>query len=400
MPAHDKNRTLAVYLGIVQFFFATTWILYVIYLPQLAAQAGIGKQWVPWILTADQVIFAVTDVVTGFWIDRLRRGLARFGGWILGFTALSCLAFLALPFSAEHAEILLLAILVWSVTSSALRSPPWALLARHAAAPSVPWLSTLVLAGGAIAAALSPYLGIALRGVDPRLPFAISTVTLLATVAGLVYAERRVSTGSSSAQNLPEESKEQSNSGSLVLFFVALLLMAAGFQVHFALNSAPQYLYFAMPQRLPYLMPVFWIGFNVMMFPAAGLVKHLGPVKMLAAAAALGATAMLGSVLAWSLQSLAFAQFMAGGCWGAASVAAYSAAIGFGRTGREGKMLGTLFAVLAVAALLRIAAYASDVVMEPLLKLMLPWIPEAAGLLAAGLLFLAARAFRREPRSK
>src|SRR6266446_8577805 len=120
MPAHDKNRTLAVYLGIVQFFFATTWILYVIYLPQLAAQAGIGKQWVPWILAADQVIFAVTDVVTGFWIDRLRRGLARFGGWILGFTALSGLAFLALPFSSGHAEILLLAILVWSVTSSAL----------------------------------------------------------------------------------------------------------------------------------------------------------------------------------------------------------------------------------------------------------------------------------------
>src|SRR5688572_2462374 len=133
--------TLAATLGVVQFFFATTWTLYVIYLPALAAQAGIGREWVPWILVADQVIFAVMDVVTGFWIDRVRRGLARFGAWILFFTGISCAAFLALPFAGASAPALLVAILVWSVTSSALRSPPWALLARHAAAPSVPWLS-------------------------------------------------------------------------------------------------------------------------------------------------------------------------------------------------------------------------------------------------------------------
>ncbi len=394
MPAQNKNGTLAVYLGIVQFFFATTWTLYVIYLPRLAAQAGIGAQWVPWILVADQVIFAVTDVATGFWIDRLRRGLARFGGWILGFTVLSGVAFLALPYSAGNAPVLLVAILVWSVTSSALRSPPWALLAQHAAAPSVPLLSTLVLTGSAVAAALSPYLGIALKGVDPRLPFAVSTLTLLATVAGLVYAERRVSTGSPSTRNLSEIKKEQ-NAGSILLFFVALLLMAAGFQVHFALNSAPRYLAFAAPERLPYLMPVFWIGFNIVMFPASGLVKRLGPLQTLAGAAALGAAAILGSVLARDLQALAFAQFIAGGFWGAASVAMYTAAIGFGRTGREGRMLGTLFAVLALAAFVRIAAYASDLVVLPQLKALLPWIPEAAWLASAVLFFLAVRASRR-----
>ncbi len=31
------------YLGVVQFFFAASWIVYVLYLPQLAAQAGIDK---------------------------------------------------------------------------------------------------------------------------------------------------------------------------------------------------------------------------------------------------------------------------------------------------------------------------------------------------------------------
>lgn len=339
MPAQNKNGTLAVYLGIVQFF----------------------------------------------------------GGWILGFTVLSGAAFLALPYASGNAGILLGAILVWSVTSSALRSPPWALLAQHAAAPSVPLLSTLVLTGSAVAAALAPYLGIALKGADPRLPFALSTLTLVATVGGLVYAERRLAAGSAPAQNPAEEKKPPPDAGPVALFFVALLLMAAGFQVHFALNSAPRYLAFATPERLPYLMPVFWIGFNIVMFPASSLVKRLGPLKTLAGAALLGVAAILGSVLARDLPGLVLAQFMAGGLWGAASVAAYTAAIGFGRIGREGRMLGTLFAVLALAAFVRIAAYASDLVVQPELKALLPWIPEVAWLLSAALLFLAA--FSRDTRA-
>src|SRR3954471_1819042 len=130
MPAHSTNSTLAVYLGTVQLFFATTWTLYIIYLPQLAQQAGIGRQWIPWILVADQVVFAVMDVLTGFFVDRMRAGLARFGGWIAGITAVSCVAFVALPFFGPNAALLLGAILIWTITSSALRSPPWVLLSR------------------------------------------------------------------------------------------------------------------------------------------------------------------------------------------------------------------------------------------------------------------------------
>src|SRR5215212_9048400 len=87
------GNSLGVILGVVQFFFATTWTLYVIYLPTLAVQAGIGREWVPWILVMDQVVFALMDVATGFWIDRMRKGFARFGGWMLGLTAVSCIAF-------------------------------------------------------------------------------------------------------------------------------------------------------------------------------------------------------------------------------------------------------------------------------------------------------------------
>jgi hypothetical protein len=377
---------LAVTVAVVQFFFATTWTLYIIYLPQLAAQAGIGKEWIPWILVADQVVFAVTDVITGFWVDRVRRGIARLGGWILAITVVSAIAFLALPFAGSSATVLLVAVFVWAVTSSALRSPPWALLSRHAATPSVPWLSAIVLTGSALAAAAAPYLGLALKGVDPRVPFAVSTLTLVATVIVLVVAERN-----STDEKRPEE--QQLAQPPSLLFFVALLLMAIGFQVHFALNSAPQYLRVASAADLPYLMPLFWVGFNLGMFPFSLAVKRLGAAPSMALAAAAGALAILCAAFASGLAALVVAQLAAGAFWGAASVAAYTGAIGFGRTGKEGRYLGLLFAVLALAAFARIAAYASDLVMDAQVKAWLPWIPQMAWLAAA--LVLSARFFRR-----
>lgn len=365
----------------------TAWTVYVVYLPQLAAQAGLPKHWVPWILMADQLVFALTDVLTGFWLDRVRASLARIGGWMLGIAALSCAAFVALPFAGASAGWLLAAITVWAVTSAALRSPPWVLLSRHAAVPSIPWLSSLVLTGTAVASALAPYLGIVLRGVDPRVPFVVSSVTLVLTVAGLVLAERR---RSGEARGEPSAAPP-APAGAL---FLALALMALGFQVHFMLNSAPRYREFAGPDALPYLMPVFWIGFNLLMFPAARLVKRLGPAAAMALAGAAGAIAMLLAGAASGLYVLLTAQFLAGGCWGAASVAAYTAAVALGRTGKEGRFLGALFAILALAVAARIAAVALGATQLPAVSALLPWLPEMAWLLAA-LLLLGARCASR-----
>ena len=380
MSTLPSSSSLGITVGVVQFFFATTWTLYVVYLPQLAQAAGIGKQWVPWILVADQVMFAVADVATGFWVDRVRAGLARLGGWILGVTVLSSIAFVALPYLNASPGFLLAAIAAWAITSSALRSPPWVMLGRHAAQPRLPALAALVLIGGAVASALAPYLGIALRGVDPKLPFMVSTLTLLATVVALVYAERRFPPPHDAAQ------ASEAQRGSAGIFFVALFLMAAGFQIHFSLNSAARYLQLAPAGRLPFLMPVFWIGFSLAMLAAPAAVKRLGALQGMAIAAGLGALAMFCTTLASGLGVLVACELIAGASWGLGSVGAYSAATGFGRTGREGRFLGTLFAVLAIAAFARIAAYASDLVVEPGIKAWLPWAPPVAWVSAALLL--------------
>jgi len=376
-------NALAVYVGVVQFLFTTTWTLYVIYLPQLAQNAGIAREWVPWILVADQLVFAAMDVVTGVWIDRVRAALARFGGWMVAATIVSGAAFVVLPYAGGNSGVLLAAITTWAVTSSALRSPPWALLSRYAPTPSIPWLSTLALTGTAIASAAAPYLGVALRGVDPRVPFLVSTVTLVATVIALMMAEKRL------PPNPTSEPKAVPPLASPALF-IALLLLALGFQVHFSLSSAPRYVQFAPREQLPYLLPVFWIGFNLLMFPAARLVRRWGPADAMAFAAALGALAMLLAALAPGLGVLLVAQFLAGGCWGAACVAAYSAAVALGRTGREGRFLGTLFAVFALAVALRIALAGSGMAQSHVFSVLQPWLPQTLWLCGA-LLLLAGR---------
>ena len=382
----ERASTLAVAIGIVQFFFAVTWTVYVVYLPQLVEQAGIARSWVPWILIADQLVFAVVDVATGFWVDRVRASVARLGPWILAVSVLSALGFVALPFMHASPALLLAAIALWAVTSSALRSPPWALLSRHAATPRIPWLSTLVLTGTAVASAASPYLGIALRGVDPRVPFLVSTLTLLAAVGLLVMAERRAV-----AQPAPSEPPMAYAPGTAFFFFVALFLMAEGFQIHFALNSPPQYLRFVPQADLAWLLPMFWIGFNLAMFPASRTVKRVGTLPLMALAAAVGALAALACVFAATKILLIAAQFVAGACWGVVCVAAYTTAVGFGRTGREGRFLGTLFAVLAIATLSRIWM---NVGLHAEYKSLLTWLP-AAFWLSAGLLLIAARSLKR-----
>ena len=149
---------VGLYLGVVQFFFAATWIVYVIYLPQLAAQAGIGKGAVATILMADQLIFVFADFATGVAADKMARVVGRLGLAALAATLLSCAAFLALPLVAPAgAPAAFLAMTaVWAVTSSALRAPPLTLIGKHAAKPSQPWLIALSMLGLGVASAIAP----------------------------------------------------------------------------------------------------------------------------------------------------------------------------------------------------------------------------------------------------
>lgn len=367
----------ALYLALVQFLFVTCWTVYVIYLPGLLESAGLPKSYTPWILILDQLTFMVMDVVMGLAADRAARTLGRIGPLIVGLTALSCVAFLLIPYvampGAAASWVMLALVLVWTVTSSALRAPPWVLIDRHAASPSVPWLNALILTGLAVGGAVAPYLGIALKNLDPRIPFAVSSITLLAVTAGLVWVERTLA--SKAPRTVAPASATVGALPGSWIFAAGCLLLALGFQVHFSLNSAGQYLRVADAGQLPYLMPVFWIGFNVAMFPGAALARRHGTLPVIAAAALVGAAAALVSTLAGSLELLLAAQLVAGGAWGCMLMACFSAALEFGRTGREGFTLGILFAAIAGATLARIAATVAELGRRPGFADALAWAP-------------------------
>src|SRR5688572_7241517 len=362
-------------LALLQFFLALTWIVYVIYLPALAAQAGIDKRYVPMILLMDQVIFIACDWAAGVYADRVARAYGRVGNVMAGATIVSCVAFLALPYVAPAAgpvAFLFLTVL-WSATSSALRAPPFVLMSRYADKSRAPWVVGFYLFGLGVASAMAPFLGLKLKGMDPRIPFVLASVSLALCAFALAQAERtfvaptRVAAGPRSA-----------SSARLTAFAVAMVLLATGFQVHFSINSSPTYLRHAPAFALPQLMPVFWIGFNIAAFPATWLVKRFPPARVVATAGFLGAAALVACANPSSLDALIAAQLVAGAAWSTALVGAFATATELGSPGREGTFTGALFSLLAAAAVVRLAMVIGEVPAKaaaPLLSLpFLAWV--------------------------
>ena len=386
------NRA-GVYLAVLQLVFTLGWTTYVIYLPKLAAQVGIAPSAVILILMLDQAIFTITDTAMGIAADKIAPFVGRLGLFVGALTALSCAAFVALPFVAGTGPVaqawFIALIVIWAITSSALRAPPLTLLGKHRAKPSVPFLSALAMLGYGLAGAASPYLGVVLRNQDARLPFVISSVVLLVTALALSKVERGLVQDASSPEKPAEPAKPL---GSVpMIFIVSMVILALGYQLHFSINSAPFYLRFAKPADLQWLMPVFWIGFNIAMFPASVVTKRRGGLIVMGAAGLLGALAVLGAELAGNLNTLIVAQFLAGAAWGCMLMSAISAALAIGDSGAEGKVLGLVFSALALATFARMAAVAGGLQKLPEYAPLLHWAPVACWSVAgAGLLVIAA----------
>jgi hypothetical protein len=391
------NRT-GIYLAVLQLVFTLGWTTYVIYLPKLAAQVGIAPTAVIFILMLDQAIFTISDTAMGIAADRIAPLVGRLGVFVGVVTAISCAAFVALPFVAgtgEGAQIwFMVLILIWVVTSSALRAPPLTLLGRHRARPAIPFLASLAMLGYGLAGAVSPYLGVVLRNEDPRMPFLISGVVLLITTLALSRVERSIAQQAPSGREPPAPAKAL---GQIPMFFIAsMVILSLGYQLHFAINSAPFFLRFAKPDELQWLLPVFWIGFNIAMFPASVVVKHRGGLIVMGAAGLFGAFAVLGAELAGNLNMLIVAQFVAGAAWGCMLMSAVSAALAIGETGAEGKVVGLVFSALALATFARMAAVAGGLQKLPEYAPLLHWAPVACWSVAgAGLLVIAASRAQR-----
>ena len=398
-PDLPHQTRIGLYLAFLQLFFTLTWTVYVIFLPKLAAQVGIRPQAVIVILMLDQVIFAFMDWLMGRLADRWALVIGRLSRIVAVTTAVSCVAFLLLPLVAPTgSEALFLTLtILWSASSSVLRAPPLALLGKYASRNSVPWLASLSMFGLGVAGALAPYLTVTLRETDPRLPFALASIALLTVTLGLGWAERNLANAPSQPDAAPPPSTLGNNverRAPLALFLSAIALFGLGFQIHFSLNTAPLFLKFAKPPDLEQLMPVFWIGFSLLMLPGTLLTKRYGGLCIMAAGGVVGAFAAFAAANAGNLTVLSASQFIAGGAWGCVMMSAVTAALALGyngsNSGREGSITGALFSLLAIATFARMMIVWTEFNKAPIFATIQPWLPAAAWMLAAGLLLVIA----------
>jgi hypothetical protein len=124
-------------------------------------------------------------------------------------------------------------------------------------------------------------------------------------------------------------------------------------------------------------MPVFWVGFNLLIFPACRANQRFGGIAVMTGGAVIGAMAAALAASAPSLEALVALQFLAGGAWAAVLMSAMTAAIAIGHTGREGAATGGLFALLALATLARMAIVATQLNKDAGFAALLPWLPGA-----------------------
>jgi hypothetical protein len=387
-------RRTGVYLAILQLALTLSWTDYVIYLPKMLAEVGIAATSAIVILMMDQLIFTVSDTAMGIAADCITAVFGRIGALVGLLAAISSAAFIAMPYVASagpKAQFFLIALIViWATTSSALRAPPLTLLGKYAAKPSIPFLSALVMLGYGVAGALSPYLGVLLRDTDARLPFIISSVVLVMTALALSKVERELAGRSASPSPKPARAAKPLGKVA-VIFIAAVVILALGYEFHFSINTTPLFLRYAKPADLEWLMPVFWIGFNIAIFPASVVTKRCGGLMVMGVAGLLGALAMIGAEMAGNLSTLIVTQLIAGAAWSCMLTSAVSAALAIGEGGAQGKVVGLVFSALALATFARVAAVAGGLQQLPEYAPLLRWAPVACWSVAgAGLLVLAA----------
>ena len=117
---------------------------------------------------------------------------------------------------------------------------------------------SVLLVGTGVAGAIGPPLTVLLRNVDPRVPFALCSAALLVMATGLLWAEKHLARVPWPPPATPPRPRPLT--ASVFVFYGAVLLLGLEFQLAFAFNAPAQYLRFAKPAELQYLLPVFWAG--------------------------------------------------------------------------------------------------------------------------------------------
>lgn len=385
---------IGLYFGLLQMVFGLAWVEYSIFLPQLAATAGIGGV-ASWILVLDQLIFAVCDLAVGVAFDRVVEVVSRLGTIIVVVTGVSAVVFLLLPVVAPfNAGVFVALIAVWAITSTAVRAPALALLGRYASVGQQPWVGSLFVIGIGLATASAPILATRVTDYDVRLQFGLSAFAVFAVALAITWAEKALTRTARPEHPAPTEIRFPT----FLLFMASVLLLQTGFQVYWFINEDRFFEPLAEPGQRPALSSLFWVGFTFLMPLASLLARRFGSV-ICVMAGLIGAAAGLAAAQADDLVSLGIAHFIAGGAWGAVMTTTVTMTFAIVRRGRAGTAAGGFFSMVALAAMMRVALVAAHGDKVPAVASALRWLPSVSWLMAVLVLLpVARRPHRQNPR--
>lgn len=391
---YQLKRT-AILVAIIQLFFFSSWVVFITYLGGLLEQVGLGKDLLIRFLIIVHLMLVLSDTAMGYVADRMDRAMGFLGPAIVAINALSCLAFILLPFVASTGDgdsllmktLFIALILIWVFTSSALRAPPLVLLLKHTTQSAAPLLTALSLFGLALGGGLSSFLATFVKDIDPSIPFLTTGLILFVVSTGLIYMQTLVTRMPKTPLTQSEVEKPLAISA-ISLLLISGLLLALGFQLHYFLNSNIQYQQFLNNEKLDRFTPLFWIAFILTLYPAAIAAKHFSTIKTMAFATVLGGFGFIMAGLTKALTILIIAQMLIGAAWGIILIGGISAALGLGRTGREGLVLGLWFSMLSTAALVRILIAPSGLGEHGLFQAIQNQLPLALWLMGSVLLIV------------
>ncbi len=346
--------------AIAQFFMSLNWVAYAIFLPALAAQVGLGKSAVVWLLLVDQIVFMVADLFAGMFSDRAGSMAMRWGTVLGLLTGASALALLAIPLlvgASRAVPALVVPALIWVACSSALRAPLFALVGKRAGSDTgaaVRWL----LLGNGVALACAPYLASVLKGTAPLVSFAAISagLVLCAVLVARSVADAGATSVATPSVATPDGGDTAYPNGMALLAAVAAAALAI--QVHNALNAAPLYARGVATAELHWWMPAFWAGFNLALILPPPM-QTWPPSRRIALFAAGAALALAACAVTALPAAQALLQALAGAAWAWLLCAAFATANAIGRPSRHGLMAGSVHAALAGAAVLRLSLVAA-----------------------------------------
>lgn len=340
--------------ALAQFFVSLSWVAYAIFLPAMAAQVGLPKSAVVWLLLVDQFVFMIADLLAGTLSDRMESAVLQWGRTLGMLTGLSALALLSLPLLASATAwpvALVVPALVWVAGSAALRAPLFALIGKCAESTTGDGFRWLLLGNG-VALACAPYLALVLKGASPLVPFALISAGLV--LCGVLVAQSVQGGGKTSA--VP--AVEPVGLPQVPVFFLALMIAALGVQVHTAFNASALYSRAVPVSELHWWMPMFWVGFNLaLVIPPVLAGWHAA--RRLAAFAMLGLAGLLACTAALQPWLQAVLQATAGVGWAWFISGVFATANMLGAPSRRGVMAGGVHSALAGGSALRLTIAAT-----------------------------------------